>query len=133
MFKTMKNPIFQADFPIKIGAISRRCCSGALQHGPSAAALLRRARAQLALRETAEAAADLEAAEELEPENAEQLGAATGHGKSVDVSYVSYQFKQLGHHHVVVEVGFPYPPVSCYILEIAIYFVDLSMKSGDFP
>lgn len=48
-----------------------QCCSGALQHGPSAAALLRRARAQLALRETAEAAADLEAAEELEPENAE--------------------------------------------------------------
>lgn len=70
--------------------------------------LLRRARAQLALRATAEAAADLEAAEELEPENAEQLG-ATGHGKSVDVSYVSYQFKQLGHHRVDVEVGFAIP------------------------
>lgn len=47
-----------------------QCCSRALQHGPSAAALLRRARAQLALNRC-EAAADLDAAEELEPENAE--------------------------------------------------------------
>ena len=51
-----------------------RCCSRALQHGPCAAALLRRARAQLALGRGPEAAADLDAAEVLDAESAEPLG-----------------------------------------------------------
>lgn len=49
-----------------------RCSSRALEHGPSAAALLRRAAAQLALGDRLEAVSvDLDEAEDLEPENAE--------------------------------------------------------------